>query len=137
MRETNLLRRILKGAKAGAREGNVLFAAWANLEALFRKTQQFLRGLDHVFGNLELEPCLAGGEPALRHRGRQGLPGKFEIGPRRRVSGLIRVASVAQPAPQVRLPGNAEREDLQGIATAHFRAAASKKTHGRLKRGSR
>src|SRR6185436_14703340 len=95
VREPNLLRRILKGAKVGAGQGDVLFAARTNLQTLFRKRQQFLRGLDHVFGNLELQPGLAGSEPTLRHRGGEGLARKLEVGPRRSIRRLIRVAPVA------------------------------------------
>src|SRR3954471_4238467 len=118
MRKTHLLFRILVSAKAGARDGDILFITGANLSTLFGEREQFLRGLDHVFSNLQLQPGLAGAEPALGHRRCQRLPSELEISLCRCVRFLVSIAAVAHAAPQVRLPRNTEREELQGIAAA-------------------
>ena len=79
MREAHLFGRVLKGTQVGARQCHLLFAAGADLPAFLRQGQQFLRGLDHVLGDLKLEPRLAGSEPTLRHCGRQRLPAKLKV----------------------------------------------------------
>ena len=65
MGEANLFGRVLKIAQIRPRQSDILFAAGAHLLALFGKRDQTFRGFHHVGGELHLQPCFAGGEPAF------------------------------------------------------------------------
>ena len=115
--EPHLLRRVLEVAEVGARERDILLVAGADLPALLRQRHQFLRGLrPSPRRSRSCEPGLAGGEPALRDRGRQRLPAELEVGLRRGVGRLaprcVRSASgPTGPAPttrRARVPCRAE-----------------------------
>ena len=65
MRESHLYGRVLKVADVGTCQRNVLIVAGADLPAFLCQRHQLLRGLDHVLGNLELQPDLTGSEPVF------------------------------------------------------------------------
>jgi hypothetical protein len=52
----------------GWRASDVLLVA-CHLVALLGEFQEVLRGFHHLFGNLQLQPGFAGGEPALGRGG--------------------------------------------------------------------